>query len=79
MNPHQLQNMLKPKPTGHKLLMGLVFLVFGVLLIAKLINYQLEVLNYIPERTLYWIAGIGSAVGGLYMIYKTVTREKILV
>ncbi len=59
--------------------MGLVFLVFGLFLIAKLANYPLVVLNYIPERVLYWIAGVGSAVGGLYMMYKTITRNKIVV
>lgn len=79
MHPSQIQNLLRPKSTGHGFLLGFLFLVFGLLFIAKLVNYELTVLNYIPERVLHWIAGIGSAVGGLYMMYKTITRNKIVV
>ena len=58
---------------------AIIFLVFGVMLILKLLNLDYIFLQYVPDATLYWIAAVGSTFGGLYMIYKKyIYRHKFI-
>lgn len=60
-------------------LTALIFLIFGVILILKLLNFNYAIIGYIPENILYWTAAIGSTFGGLYMIYKKyIYRHKLI-
>lgn len=80
MNPAQMRSLMKQKSPGrHLFWSGLLFLVFGLLFLAKMMNYEVSVMQYIPEQLLPWIAAVGSTVGGAFMIIKAVTRRKLYV
>ncbi|MBR9690485.1 hypothetical protein GOV08_02260 [Candidatus Woesearchaeota archaeon] len=67
------------KGGGLHTISAFIFLIFGVILILKLLNFNYAFFQYIPETILYWIAAIGSTIGGLYMIYKKyLYRQKLI-
>lgn len=65
--------------SGIHLSSALLFLLFGILLILKLLKIETMFLKYVPDTVLYWIVAIGSTFGGLYMIYrKYIYRQKVI-
>ncbi len=64
---------------GIHLLSAILFLVFGVVLILKLLKMNYIFLQYVPDQILYWIVAVGCTFGGLYMIYKGyIYRHKMI-
>jgi len=59
---------------------GIIFAVFGGILLGKLTRYQFE-LGPVTSDMIYplsfieWIAAVGCLLGGLYMIYRTVFKR----
>ena len=71
-----------PKPAqkkDHRRLFGFLFLVFGVIVFLKLMQYDVPYVQEIPDHILLWLTGIGSGVGGLFMLYKSFTRRKYFI
>jgi hypothetical protein len=79
----------KPAPKhsggrGGKPLLGLLFVVFGLLLLGRLFGYKFNLFGIVQSSQIYqlgfidWVAGIGSVVGGLYLIYKSFARYHVV-
>jgi hypothetical protein len=56
-------------------LMGLIFLVFGTLLLLKKIGK--DFIPFIPEVVFIYICAIGSIIGGFYLIVTQIWRPRI--
>ncbi len=77
--------MMQPRPRGGmgsshfhlpgQLIMGLLFLVFGALLLLKKIGK--DYVPFIPEEVFLYITAIGSLIGGFYLIVTQIWRPRI--
>lgn len=74
----QIEAMMKKKSSAHKFWGGLIFFIFGLLLIAHLVQYDLAILKYIPEKVLVWMAAVGSTICGFYMLFWSITKRKLV-
>jgi len=76
-----------PKPAGKSSgqpLLGLIFVIFGLLLLGRLFGYKFNIFGLLQSSQIYqlgfidWIAGIGSVIGGLYLIYRSFTQYRVV-
>ena len=71
------------KPMNILPLLGIVFAVFGGVLLGKLARYQFNIgpitsdIIY-PLSFIEWVAALGCLFGGLYIFYKSVFKRMVL-
>ncbi|HIH46895.1 TPA: hypothetical protein HA297_01215 [Candidatus Woesearchaeota archaeon] len=70
---------IAPKQKDHRMLLGLLFFAFGAIVFVKARGLDVPYVTQIPDNILLWATAVGSAVGGLYMIYKSLTKRKLYV
>ncbi len=71
------------KHTNLTPIFGLIFAVFGAILLGKLTRYQFS-LGPLTSDIIYplsfieWVAAAGCLLGGLYMLYKSFFKKSFL-
>ena len=70
----------KKPGSSHVFLFAMTSIIFGLLLMMKLLDINYAFLKYIPDVAIYWMVALGSVIGGLYMIYrKYIYRQRLVV
>ena len=76
---HRLQDIIK-RQHGRRgsILFPLLLLLGGGLMIARLLNLD-PIFSQIPVEILEWASGVGSVIGGIYMIFRMFYHRKIII